>query len=120
MLRMEKAILTFLFIIIGFVVTAQDVVREEFYTNGNLKLQFIKVNSDVVQATYYFETGEIREKGYYRNELLSGKWQTFNVDAELIASGFFVGNQKTGDWLYYKGGELFQIVSYSRGQLAAK
>jgi antitoxin component YwqK of YwqJK toxin-antitoxin module len=119
---MKNLILIGLFTVLNAGLFAQDnnVVREEFYANGNLKLKFIEIAPNLVEATYYFETGELYETGYFKNELLSGKWTTYNIDSELQTIGYFHENQKTGTWAHYKDGKEFQVVDYSYNQIAKK
>ena len=98
----------------------QNVVREEYHQNGELKLQFLEVEKGLVQATYFHENGLIAQKGYFKNETLFGYWETFDVEQNKISSGFFNDNVKTGTWNYWKNGELFQIISYSNNGMVAQ
>ena len=119
---MKKLVLVAVFAFIGLGLSAQDnkVVKEEFYASGNLKSQFVEVNDNLIQATYFFESGEVYETGFFENEKLTGKWKTYNSDSELTAVGYFKSNKKTGIWSFYKGGKVFQEVSYSETQIAKK
>jgi len=119
---MKNLILLGLFTILSAGLFAQDgkVVREEFYANGNLKLKFVEIAPDLVEATYYFETGELYETGYFKNEELSGKWITYNINTELQTIGYFAENKKTGTWTHYKDGKVYQVVDYSTNQIAKK
>lgn len=119
---MKKVVLALVFAFIGLGVYAQDakVVKENFYASGNLKAQFVEVDGDLIQATYFFETGEIYETGFFENDKLTGKWKTYNSDSELLAVGYFADSKKSGTWSFYKDGELFKEVSYSQSQMAKK
>ena len=92
---------------------SHQVVREELYSNGRVKLQFVEVTKTLVKATYFHDNGMVSETGYYLNEKLYGYWETFDFSENKIASGFFENNEKTGDWNYWKDGELIQVISYS-------
>jgi antitoxin component YwqK of YwqJK toxin-antitoxin module len=119
---MRKLVLAVVFAIIGMGLNAQDndVVKEEFYSNGSLKAQFVALNDNLIQATYFFESGEIYETGFFENDQLSGKWKTYNVDSQLTTIGFFTENKKTGTWSFYKDGSLEGEISYSQVQMAKK
>lgn len=95
-----------------------QIVREEFYSNGVVKLQFVEVTKSLVKATYFHDNGKVSETGYYLNEKLFGYWETFDVAENKIASGFFENNERTRDWNYWKNGELIQVIEYS-GIMAA-
>ncbi len=117
---MKKLVLAMVFACIGMGLSAQDreVVKEEFYANGTLKAQFVAVTTDLVQATYFYENGDVYETGFFENNKLTGKWKTYHSNSELVAIGFFKNNKKTGTWSFYKQGELIQEVSYAQVQIA--
>lgn len=119
---MKNLILLGLFTVLSAGLFAQDgkTVREEFYANGNLKLKFIEIAPNLVEATYYFESGELYETGFFKNELLSGKWTTYTIDSELQTIGYFFESKKTGSWTHYKDGKVQQVVDYSANQIAKK
>lgn len=116
---MKNLLLIAVFSIIGMGLHAQDnVVKEEFYANGNLKAQFIALDNNLIEATYFFESGAINETGYFKNNQLTGKWTTFNINSELLAIGYFTNNEKSGTWNFYKNGEVIHEISYSEVQMA--
>ena len=92
------------------------------------------------QFISYYESGEIMEKGEYRNNLKDGLWvqyydsgeifsQTNYVDGhgiyseffktgEIQESGYFMNNKKEGSWIsYYINGNKKQIVKYEGGKV---
>jgi antitoxin component YwqK of YwqJK toxin-antitoxin module len=117
---MKKLVLPLVFAFIGLGLSAQEtkVIKESFYDNGNVKAQFVEVNKNLIQATYYFESGEVYETGFFENDKLTGKWKTYNSNSDLLAIGYFEDNRKTGTWSFFKDGNLFQEVSYSQVQMA--
>ncbi len=119
---MKKLVLALVFAFVGMGLSAQDreVVKEEFFANGNLKAQFVTVKADLIEATYFFEDGTVNETGFFENDELTGKWKTFNSNSELLAIGFFKESKKTGTWSFYQDGEVIQEVSYSDVQMARK
>ena len=112
-------ILSLVLISLSAIAQNHDIVREEYFTNGSIKLQFVEISKGLVKATYFHENGKIAQQGFFRNENLYGYWETFDVEHNKIASGFFNENVKTGTWNYWKNGELFQIVSYSNNSMVA-
>jgi len=117
---MRVVLLIALSLIIGLGLKAQnrDIVREEFYTNGNLKLQFISLGNKLVEATYFFENGAIYEMGFYLDGKLTGNWLTFDSNNELQTSAYFMGDKKVGIWRMYENGVLAHKVSYSQIMVA--
>ena len=109
-------------ILVGFVflmsipVFAQDteVIKEEFYSNGNLKTQFVSLENDLIGATYYFESGEVYETGFFKEDKLTGKWTTYTLNSDVQAIGYFTDSKKSGTWTTYKDGEVISEISYSQ------
>lgn len=117
---MRVVLIVALTLILGFGLKAQnrEVVREEFYANGNLKLQFISLGNKLVEATYFFENGDVYEMGFYLDGKLTGNWLTFDVNNELQTSAYFVGNKKVGVWKMYENGRLSKEISFSQLMIA--
>ena len=117
---MKKLLLFVSVILLSVGLQAQDkeIVKESFYPNGNLKSQFVKVNAELIEATYYFESGVVYETGFFQEDALTGEWKTYNVNAELLAVGYFSEGKKAGTWKIYQEGELFREISYSEVQMA--
>ena len=116
---MKNLVLVVVFALFGSALFAQEkVVREEFYANGNLKLQFVELDQNIVKATYYFEDGGVYETGFFVNQKLDGKWTTYTADQLIQCTAYFSNNEKVGDWTFYKNGQVFQVVSFSNDQMA--
>ena len=118
---MKKVLFIVFFVLFGSSVFAQNqsVIREEYFPNGELKLQLLEVGNDLIQATYFHENGLIAQKGFFKNKKLFGYWETFDVEQNKISSGFFSENIKIGMWNYWKDEEIIQIISYSNNSMVA-
>ncbi|MGB0391735.1 MAG: toxin-antitoxin system YwqK family antitoxin [Salibacteraceae bacterium] len=119
---MKNIFFALLMVFIGIDSIGQEakVLKENFYSTGELKSKFIEINRSLVQVTYYFQSGVISETGFYVNEKLTGKWKTYNIDSELISIGYFEDNQKSGIWSFFKDGDLVNEISYESHQFAEK
>lgn len=117
-----KGILTLAFIaILGLGAQAKgEIVKSEFYANGNLKAEYVDQGNDLIAATYYYADGTINETGFFKDDKLTGEWKTYNVQAELIASGSYTKSKKTGNWKVYKDGVQIHEMDYSPTQIARK
>ncbi len=119
---MKNLVLISVFVILGSALFSQEskVVREEFYANGNLKAKFVSLTKNLIEATYFFESGAIYETGLYSEDKKTGKWTTYTVNSELQAVGFFIRDKKTGTWITYSNGEVVNRISYTTNQMAKK
>lgn len=111
---MKNLLLVGIVLLLSGSVFAQDnVVKEELYNNGQLKAQFVDLGNDLIGASYFFETGEIYETGFFKEDQLTGKWITYTINSDVQAIGYFAESKKTGTWTTYKDGVLATEITYS-------
>jgi antitoxin component YwqK of YwqJK toxin-antitoxin module len=90
---------------------------EEFYENGNKKLEMNLRNGEQDSTTIlYFEDGKINEVRSYKNGLMHGKWATFSTRGEKIAEAWYRNDKKDGIWyIWDEKGVLRYVMPYSNG-----
>ena len=65
---------------------------------------------DLTEATYYYENGEIEQKGTFNADgQLHGLWTSFDVEGNKIAVGQYVNGMKTGKWFFLTGDTLKEV-----------
>lgn len=71
---------------------------------------------DLVVGTYYYDNGQVKQKGTYKNGELHGKWMAFNKKGEKIAVATYEKGKKTGKWFFWNKNKLIE-VDYSNNQI---
>ncbi|MBQ7490351.1 MAG: hypothetical protein IJT51_07545 [Bacteroidales bacterium] len=96
-------------------------VKGYLFENGILRYEGITDENGLRQGLWkeYYETGELRAKGKYKNSMPIDDWvfylpnKTVEIEGEYDKKG-----RKTGEWKwYYANGELLAIENYEAGQL---
>ena len=113
-----KVLISFLLVFVFFtsISTAQN-VEPKFEKQDNL-----------TKATYYFDNGNIKEVGFFKNEKLQGKWVTYNQDGKITAIANYQNGKKEGKWfviskdsikeLTYKSNKLIEIKNMKGNELS--
>ena len=55
----------------------------------DVKPKFVATDDNTVQATYYYDNGQVKQEGSYVDGKLDGKWVSYNEDGTKKASGFY-------------------------------
>lgn len=101
---MKKVVLILTVLFVGFAY-AQDDKNVKYEQKG-----------DLVQATYYYDNGQIEQQGFFKDEKLHGEWKYFNAAGEEIAVGSYDLGKKTGKWTF-KSNETIKEVEYVDGKV---
>ena len=73
---------------------------------------------DLVKGTYYFDNGEIRQSGTYKEGKLHGEWTSYNDAGDKVAIGNYTNGTKTGKWFFWDGKELSE-VNYAKNEISS-
>lgn len=69
------------------------------------------------EATYYFASGNVMEKGIFTNGQKDQKWIRFNENGSTSAIAFYNLGKKTGTWLVYdENGKTRFEMNYNNGE----
>ena len=52
-----------------------------------VKPKFVAVDNDMIQATYFYDNGQVKQEGVYLDGKLHGKWVSYNEDGTKQTSG---------------------------------
>ncbi|WP_294819864.1 membrane-binding protein [uncultured Flavobacterium sp.] len=90
-------------------------------TAGVLSAQEVKpkheIQDQMVKSTYYYENGQVKQQGFYKDGKLHGIWTSFNEDGTKRAMGEYNSGVKTGKWFFWTGSELNE-VDYADSRIA--
>ena len=88
---------------------------------GMLSAQEVKpkfeIENQMVKATYYYENGNVRQYGLYKDGKLHGKWVAFNEDGTKQSIGEYTNGEKTGKWFFWNDTTLSE-VDYTDSRIA--
>lgn len=64
---------------------------------------------DLVKATYYYENGNIKVQGFFKNKKLTGEWTRFDREGNKTQIGHYKEGKKVGKWFVWSGDALKEI-----------
>jgi antitoxin component YwqK of YwqJK toxin-antitoxin module len=76
-----------------------------------------EVESQMVKATYYYDNGQVKQEGFYKDGKLHGKWVAYNEDGSKQAMGEYNHGAKAGKWFFWNQAALNE-VDYSNSRIA--
>uniref|UniRef100_UPI00404A5B1F toxin-antitoxin system YwqK family antitoxin n=1 Tax=Flavobacterium sp. TaxID=239 RepID=UPI00404A5B1F len=101
-----KNIMILSLMLFGFIAMAQEKnVRNEI------------VNNTVV-STYFYENGQVAQKGSYKEGKLDGSWVAYDESGKKTAMGFYEDGKKVGKWFFWTASGLNE-VDYSDFRIAS-
>ncbi|MDA0178210.1 nicotinic acid mononucleotide adenyltransferase [Mesoflavibacter profundi] len=104
---MKNLILALAFLVTG-VITAQDINKPTIVKKG-----------DLIQATYYFENGNVAQTGYFnKDNKLQGVWTKYDVNGNKVAVGNYENGKKVGKWFFWTN-DILREVDYSLNSITS-
>ena len=101
--------------------TLGNIVNGYLFDNGILKFEGITDFSGKREGLWkeYYETGEVRSIGYYKNGNPINEWKFFFPTQTIeIIGNYNQKGEKEGEWKwYYPNREILMIENYSDGEL---
>jgi len=76
----------------------------------------LEQKGDLVEATYYYDNGQVEQHGFYKDEKLHGTWEYYNQEGLKISVGVYKSGKKTGTWYFWNNGNPKE-VSYEEGKI---
>ncbi len=106
-----KTLLTFALILISTVSFAKNKpVKTEYFESGKVKAVYFEKGNNM-QFVYFYENGQIMEKGAFKNNLRSGTWKIYNTEGVKLAQADFKKGEKVGkSYNWGNDGELLAIM----------
>ena len=102
---------TFLLVVVLFVSAVSFAQKEK-----ELKLN---EETNLIEATYYHENGNISQKGSFNLERkLHGEWISYNEKGDKKSIGSYTNGLKTGKWTFWSGADKKE-VEYNNNVIAS-
>ncbi len=77
---------------------------------------YIEKDNGLVEATLYYDNGQVEQHGFFKDKKLHGTWTYYNAAGEKISIGNYEYGVKTGKWLFYTDVTLKE-VEYENGRV---
>lgn len=107
-----KKLLSIAFIFATLVLTAQNLSASE------TPEPVYEIEDGLVKVTSFYESGEIREQGFYDAERkLTGEWVQFDKTGKKTMVANYYKGAKVGKWLVWQGDKLLQL-DYEQSRIA--
>ncbi|SFB13179.1 hypothetical protein SAMN05660845_1792 [Flavobacterium swingsii] len=76
-----------------------------------------EIEGNLIKATSFYENGQIKQVGFYKDGKVQGKWISFSEVGEKLAQGEYNNGVKTGKWFFWNQNTLSE-VDYSDNRVA--
>lgn len=76
----------------------------------------LEAYGNMVKATYYYDNGQVRQTGFFKDGKLEGQWVSYDVNGTKKAVAEYAAGKKTGQWLHWNEGALAE-VSYDNNKI---
>ena len=80
---------------------------------GSLNAQEVKPLyekvGDLVKVTNFYDNGEIREQGFFKDKVITGTWTTFDSNGEKNTIAKYENGKKVGKWFMWSKDGLKEI-----------
>lgn len=72
---------------------------------------------DQVQATYYYENGNVKQVGNFVDGKLDGKWISYTEEGNVQAIAQYRDGKKHGKWQYFESPFVTKEVEYKNNNI---
>jgi len=78
-----------------------------------------EVEDGLVKVTNFYDTGEIREQGFYdADKKLTGEWIQFDKKGNRTIVANYYKGAKVGKWIVWQGDKMLQL-DYEQSRIAS-
>lgn len=64
---------------------------------------------DLVKATYYYDNGDVKVQGFFKDKKLTGAWTKFDTNGNKTQIAHYDQGKKVGKWFMWKEESLKEI-----------
>jgi antitoxin component YwqK of YwqJK toxin-antitoxin module len=75
------------------------------------------IEDNLVKAIYYYDNGQVKQEGYYKDGKVHGKWVSYSESGLKVSLGEYNKGIKTGKWFFWDKESLSE-VDYSNSRVA--
>ncbi len=76
-----------------------------------------EIQGNLVKATYFYDNGQIKQEGFYKDGKVHGKWISFAETGAKVSLGEFNNGEKSGKWFFWNQNTLSE-VDYNNSRVA--
>ncbi len=110
---MKNLIMLVVAVLVGSMSFAQTVNHE----NGATKSEY-KQQGDLVAVTHCYESGAVKETGFFKNEIPDGKWETFSEDGTKTAEINYQDGKRHGEFrVWDEFANSYTEMHYANGEV---
>lgn len=92
---------------------AEKPKKVKYYANGNASAEFYSIGKRAYRVVFYYEDGNVRETGFFKDGKLHGHWVSYYEDGAVRAEANFLLNRKLGTWHFWQAsGESLGSIEY--------
>lgn len=97
------------------------IVAAMLLSAGVISAQEVKpkheIQDQMVKSTYYYDNGQVKQEGFYKDGKPHGAWTAYNEDGTKKAMGEYSNGEKTGKWFFWTG-TILNEVDYADSRIA--
>lgn len=88
-----------------------NLLKQDRYANGQIKMEYVIKNSSVVEANYYYDNGQLREKGQFKGHNMHGTWESFNIEGNMVAKAKYNNGKVIKKTFWNNDGSLAGVIT---------
>ena len=73
---------------------------------------------NLVKATYFYDNGDIKVQGYFKNKQLTGTWTSYDLKGNKNQIANYKGGKKVGKWLIWNN-ETIKEINYNKNTIVS-
>ncbi|HAP70758.1 MAG TPA: hypothetical protein DCR04_13740 [Flavobacteriales bacterium] len=87
------------------------------YDNGSVKSEYKQVG-ELVAVTHYYQSGTVKETGFFKDEIPEGKWETFAENGTKTAELNYKDGKRNGEFrVWDEFTQAYMEISYANGEM---
>ncbi|MFT4981670.1 MAG: antitoxin component YwqK of YwqJK toxin-antitoxin module [Bacteroidia bacterium] len=107
----------FMMLIAVVLVSSLGFAQTSNYEDGSVKSQYTQ-QGDLVAVTHYYESGMVKETGFFKNEIPEGKWETFSEEGTKTAELNYQEGKRHGEFrVWDEFASTYTEMHYSNGDV---
>jgi antitoxin component YwqK of YwqJK toxin-antitoxin module len=75
-------------------------------------------DGDMIKVTHFYDNGNVKEQGFYKNKLLHGVWSRYDEKGNKTVIAHYNEGKKVGKWFIWMNDELKEI-NYENNSIAS-
>ncbi|WP_299062598.1 nicotinic acid mononucleotide adenyltransferase [uncultured Polaribacter sp.] len=73
-------------------------------------------SGDLVKATYYFDNGQVKAEGFFKDKKLTGIWKSFDKQGNKTQMAQYKDGKKVGKWFIW-GKDSLKEITYNENSI---